>query len=383
MFYIILSLFPLYLIIQAFYFQFGLSEFLIVVLLVVIISQKKSFQKEKKINLDEYQKEKYFVNKISQILRGTLEFDEVLKAILNTLASKLGHKNILVYLLEKENDREYLKCIAFSSAINIDGINALHIPAGSGIISAGKKNKNSKIIDLNTAKYAAERKILNMKKIGVSPMVIRNEIIGFLIFELKSSDFDLSEVDLFSSHSAIAIDNAKMYSKIKESSIVDELTKVYNQRYFYPALLSGINLSQKYKSHLSVLMIDIDDFKNYNDTNGHLAGDDCLYRVAQILEANTRNTDIVARYGGEEFAIILHGIDKKGVIFTAEKLRKAIETYEFPHGKKQPFGKLTISIGIATYPADAADYKKLVNEADKYLYKAKEAGKNRVMYAGL
>lgn len=128
-------------------------------------------------------------------------------------------------------------------------------------------------------------------------------------------------------------------------------------------------------------MIDVDHFKHFNDTHGHLMGNEVLVRVASILTETVRDTDIVARYGGEEFAVILPKTPKEMAKNFAERLRHAVETYDFPGGEKQPNGRLTISVGLASYPEDgspANDVVALIEFADQALYKAKLEGRNRV-----
>ena len=355
------------------------SEILLLLLpFVVFAYQTMKSRHEKKLLLCEYEKEKNFITEITEALRKTLELDELLKTILSTLSKRLGHRSIFIYLIDKNNNKEYLKCIGFPGAINIRGISALNIPTDSKLTNIVTTQKESRIVDLSLPEYTSERKTLNIDKIGVVPMHIRKETIGVIIFKVSSENVDFSDIEIFAVHSAMAIDNAKLFEQVKESAITDGLTKLYNKRYLDQALSSGIDLAKRYKSSLSVLMIDIDDFKHYNDTNGHIAGDNCLYTVAQIISRNIWKTDIVTRYGGEEFVVILHGTNKEGAILAAEKIRKAIKNCKFPYGENQPLGKLTVSIGVSTFPEDAPDSTGLISAADKALYTAKKTGKNKV-----
>jgi diguanylate cyclase (GGDEF)-like protein len=356
------------------------DSLLVFLLFVVYFYQRIKNEREKKNIFIEYQKEKDFVFEILQILRSTLELDKLLEKILNIFSSKIGHKNIFIYLLEKDNNQmEYLKCIGFPGAINIKGIDILNIYPGSKLIDIIVNHKESEIIDLSSSIYQVEKNILHFDKIGVVPMRIMDKIIGAIIFEISSPDIKFFDLELLATHSAMAIDNAKLFEQVKESAITDNLTKVYNRRYLDRTLSSSIELAKRYKSYLSILMIDIDDFKHYNDTNGHLVGDQCLFTIAQILANNIWKTDIVARYGGEEFVVLLHGTNKQGAYVAAEKLRKAVEEYNFPYGDKQPLGKVTISIGVSTFPDDGDDSVKLISYADKALYFAKRSGKNKVV----
>ncbi|HEX6738094.1 MAG TPA: GGDEF domain-containing protein, partial [Vicinamibacteria bacterium] len=133
---------------------------------------------------------------------------------------------------------------------------------------------------------------------------------------------------------------------------------------------------------LSLLIMDIDHFKNYNDTNGHLEGDQVLKTVGEILRRSIRQDDVAARYGGEEFVIIYNGASKEVALRLAEKLRHAVEAYPFRHGEKQPLGRVTLSGGVANFPDDARSARDLMRSADQALYEAKSSGRNRIVGAG-
>ena len=126
-------------------------------------------------------------------------------------------------------------------------------------------------------------------------------------------------------------------------------------------------------------MLDIDYFKNYNDTHGHPAGDAVLKIIAEILVKNIRNIDVAARYGGEEFALILVETDKASAAVVANKLKRLVENYKFNYENTQPNGKITISMGVASFPENGKSPDDLVSQADKRLYRAKKDGRNRVV----
>ena len=167
---------------------------------------------------------------------------------------------------------------------------------------------------------------------------------------------------------------------LKESSNIDGLTQIANRRSFDQALEIETKRARRSGSYLSVLMVDIDYFKKYNDTYGHLEGDECLRKVARAMKTSlNRPGDMVARWGGEEFAILLPDTDKKSAIFIAEKLRKAVLDLAIVHETSLVEKVVTVSIGVATSdPADHSSYEKLLEQSDNALYKAKETGRNRV-----
>jgi diguanylate cyclase (GGDEF)-like protein len=155
------------------------------------------------------------------------------------------------------------------------------------------------------------------------------------------------------------------------------LTGLYNHRYFYHLLETELKRARRYGRSLSLIMLDIDHFKQFNDRFGHLSGDEALRCLAQILRKNSRGVDMVARYGGEEFAIILPETDLPQGSIQAERLRAAAAEQEWPESQ------LTISLGAAALTADMARAEDLVRDADRALYEAKNAGRNQVCLSRL
>lgn len=165
---------------------------------------------------------------------------------------------------------------------------------------------------------------------------------------------------------------------LKELAIRDGLTGLYNHQEFYFRLESEISYSKRHGHHLSLVMMDIDNFKGINDTYGHLVGDKVLKEVARILLEYVRSSDVVCRYGGEEFTVILPETDTKEALETADRIKRKIEEFRITDEK----GKIiyvTVSIGVATYPKDGTTSRLLLNNADHALYAAKLKGKNRVV----
>ncbi len=163
-----------------------------------------------------------------------------------------------------------------------------------------------------------------------------------------------------------------------ESALRDGLTKVYNKRYFAERLISEMRFAVRHQAAIALLMLDLDHFKNINDTHGHVAGDRVLAAVAQTLSRSVRNEDVVARYGGEEFAVLLRSTPYAHVLNTAERLRKQIEALMVENEGGQVLG-VTVSIGLATFPeTKVTTPAEMVEAADQALYRAKHAGRNRV-----
>lgn len=159
---------------------------------------------------------------------------------------------------------------------------------------------------------------------------------------------------------------------------VDELTGVYNHRFFQDSLTQQLESAHRQNQSVSLLLLDIDYFKYYNDLYGHLAGDKILAQMGDILKASVRTGDVVARYGGEEFAVILPNTSEQQAILVAEKIRREVEEASFEGEQNQPNGKITVSIGVSVYPHKAKSKTELINSADDALYRAKFFNKNRV-----
>jgi diguanylate cyclase (GGDEF)-like protein len=178
---------------------------------------------------------------------------------------------------------------------------------------------------------------------------------------------------------AMGIMNARLYQETVELSLTDPLTGTSNRRHLFQRLEMEVTRAQRFGTDLSLVMLDIDHFKLYNDRNGHPAGDEVLKGVAAALQRTVRKIDTVARYGGEEFAIVLPQIRREEAIQVGEKLRRAVSQIQFRNGQTQPGGQITISLGLAHFPSDAQDIHQLLSRADAALYAAKNGGRNRLV----
>ncbi|HMJ25324.1 MAG TPA: diguanylate cyclase [Pyrinomonadaceae bacterium] len=191
---------------------------------------------------------------------------------------------------------------------------------------------------------------------------------------------DLSAIELVAPQIALAIERAAWQQRANQfqvMSITDPLTGLHNRRYLEARLTEELSRSKRYDYPLSFMMIDIDDFKLYNDRNGHQAGDRALEITAQCLRSALRKVDVASRYGGEEFSILLPQttLQEAGVI--ADRIRRKINTTTFEHGKSQPLGAVTVSIGLSAFSPALDSSEAIVRAADRALYHAKSHGKNR------
>lgn len=195
--------------------------------------------------------------------------------------------------------------------------------------------------------------------------------------EVILRDGDLIKVGrtIFKFLSGGNIENA-YHEEIYRLMTIDGLTQVYNKRYFLESLERELSRSRRYRRDLSLIMFDIDHFKQINDTYGHLAGDAVLKQLCQVVHQRIRREDLLCRYGGEEFAILLPEIDHFNSKLTAEKIRRLVERTVFSFEDTQI--PVTISLGVATVDTDAIDPEAFIKLSDEQLYKAKNSGRNRV-----
>jgi len=168
-------------------------------------------------------------------------------------------------------------------------------------------------------------------------------------------------------------------ARLHQLAITDGLTGLFNHRYFHEKWREEIKRSERFGEPTSLLIIDVDWFKNYNDRQGHPRGDVVLRDLAHLLERNFREVDVVARYGGEEFAVILPRTAKEDAHHLADRIRAQVEEAPFPHQEVQPGGTITCSFGLATYPDDGATASTVLERADQALYAAKQDGRNLVV----
>src|SRR5204862_5602114 len=166
----------------------------------------------------------------------------------------------------------------------------------------------------------------------------------------------------------------QLNARLAELAITDGLTDLYNHRHFRERLSLEMERSNRTGLPLSVLMIDVDHFKIYNDRHGHMAGDNALRGVSKILQHGRRANDVVARYGGEEFAIILLDVGKQSAKEVGERICAQVAEFPFEFGSTQPSGQLTISVGVASFPDDGSEPAQVLAASDRALFAAKSAG---------
>jgi diguanylate cyclase (GGDEF)-like protein len=171
----------------------------------------------------------------------------------------------------------------------------------------------------------------------------------------------------------------ELLEKFRELSVNDRLTDLYNQAHFFLLLNLQLERAKRYKTTFSLIMFDVDNFKDYNDTNGHIAGSEALRKVGGLMKKVFRSSDVLCRYGGDEYVVILPNSDHVGAFLGAERIRETVENTYFKGGERQPLGKVTLSLGISSYPEHGTATKELLDKADKALYLAKNTGRNKTI----
>jgi diguanylate cyclase (GGDEF)-like protein len=241
-----------------------------------------------------------------------------------------------------------------------------------------------------TAGYApapAERRYKTKSFISY-PIMMGGRKVGVLNVTDKMSgdsydELDLNLLEVIAPQMALALDRAEWRDKAAQfqlMSITDPLTGLLNRRYLEQRLAEEVRRSQRQGYEMSFMMIDIDDFKLYNDLNGHQAGDLALEMTARSLKSVLRSADVASRYGGEEFSILLPQTSLAEATAIGERIRRRVERARYPHGKTQPHGAVTVSIGVSTFSTTLNTPEIIIGAADRALYLAKRQGKNRVHF---
>lgn len=228
------------------------------------------------------------------------------------------------------------------------------------------------------ALWESEKESLNKSNLELfCPLRSHNKLVGILGLSKKNSGrlFSQEDIELVMSvanQAGIIVENAQLYAQAMTWAVTDGLTKLFNHRYMHERLDEEIARGTRFGAAFSLIMIDLDFFKTYNDTYGHLAGDEILASVAKCIQSSIRTIDMPFRYGGEEFAVILPETMLQGAYVVAERIRERIEQkFRFGHAS------ITASLGIASWPTDGVTKEQILASADKALYAAKETGRNR------
>ncbi len=376
-----------------------------------------------KQDLERLQWEFQLLYEISNAIRTTLKLDQILYIILTALTSHegLGFNRAMLFLVnEKEGVLEGVMGIGphnaeeagkiwhaiSQSMMTLDDfiasydtfkkdpesrlntiVKGIKIPLREdmGILALTILEGMPFEITSEEAKAMVDPEIqnaLNTEFFVTVPLKTKDKVLGAIlvdnVFNKKPiTKSDVSMLSMFASHAGLAIENSRLYEETVYLSSTDWLTKLWNYGKFQQYLSFELEKAKAHDTQLSIVMADVDNFKNYNDTLGHMQGDTALKNIAFVLNNKSRKFDIVARYGGEEFAIIMPNTSKENARLFSERLRSEVEKIYIDDSSVTPQKRLTISCGIATHPEDANTKDELIANADIALYEAKHAGKNR------
>lgn len=321
-----------------------------------------------------HQYQKHQVDKLTTLTRigtaiaTTFKLGEILELALSSLVKDLGYDRAQVYLLDDTNKiRENLSIDFrgyFRTLEDVSNVSQLF----------------DSLVTMDN-KPAFESRKFSSNLIANIPINCKGRKTGLLIVDNLFSrqpltSYDLSFLSILADQLSTVIENSRLFERVEKLSITDSLTGLFNHRYFYERLSEEISRSSRFGNNLSLIMLDIDNFKNFNDTFGHQAGDTVLTTVSKIIQDNIRAIDVASRYGGEEIAIILPGTDIEGAKIIAERIRLGIKNHELKFNQQATH--ITVSIGLVCYPIDATIKSELVRRADQALYWVKHHGKDGV-----
>lgn len=225
-------------------------------------------------------------------------------------------------------------------------------------------------------------KIFKTNELVIIPLKVKDKVNGIIVADNLYTQKPITQDNLkifimLANQAGLAIENSQLYELVVHKSHTDSLTALWNHGYFQDTLLAEIKKAKETNQALSLLIIDVDDFKKFNDSWGHQNGDMALTELARVLKECSREIDYVCRYGGEEFSIILTNTPKQQAFMIAERLRQQIAQYQFPVASSKRRLQLTVSLGLASFPEDAGTKEELILKADKTMYLAKFIGKNK------
>ncbi len=309
-----------------------------------------------------------------------LDFEEIKKVIVAKLPYILDVRYFTLFLYDKGKRRLNLTC---HNHPNLESGLSIYLDESGPMKDALEEGRYILETNFSTSKYFNGKKnpLFNNQFFVCAPLMIENEIVGVLnlndnekgVFNVGDLDYVLTVTELLS----LSISNALLFERVETLSLTDGLTNLNNHQHMQSVLKNECVRSQRYKSPLSVVMLDVDHFKNVNDSFGHAKGDEVLIDVAQILKEVCRSNDIAARYGGEEFVLILPETGKEGAFQIAERIRMRVASHPFVH-EGRPFN-VTISCGVTEYDEITMNPAKLLDLADQALYEAKQSGRNRTV----
>ena len=325
----------------------------------------------------------FFTHEFFKALTSFSSVDDVTSLIVDGANGILGAEISCVYLLDQE---KWLLRLRASQGRPEDFFTAA-VPVSETLLGRAFTEGTVQEIDVSTGSSSARwvREPSEVRSHAAIPLRTGDSIVGVLA--IASSTYremtppEMERLQVIANQSSLALQNALLHEELERLSVTDRLTELYNHGYFQQRIDEELGRASRFAHTLSLIMIDIDDFKVFNDTFGHPRGDKVLQMVSETIRENLREMDVAARYGGEEFVVVLPETDLEGARAVAERIRRGVEQLSFIGGEGVPPVHKTISVGVASYPHNAANHSKLIETADHAMYVAKRSGKNRVVAA--
>jgi len=288
-------------------------------------------------------------------------------------------------LMEPERSNRLIVAAVSSSERGLDVGTEIPIGEGQlGMVAQTQRVMNRADFDMATDHDHTLFSVPRMPLFEVAaPMIHSNETLGVIALSRPQRHHPREKemLHIIAQLGALTWNNLAAYRNVKVAADVDELTGIFNKRALKFRLSELVYEARQNGGRVSVFLFDIDHFKNYNDVNGHIAGDQALRLLAQLVRDTVRTDDIFGRFGGEEFLLIMPGRTAAQAMSAAGNIRQRIAHYEFPFGENQPMGRVTVSGGVSTFPDDSQDAVEMLLAADSALYRAKQQGRNKVFRA--
>jgi diguanylate cyclase (GGDEF)-like protein/PAS domain S-box-containing protein len=310
-------------------------------------------------------------------VNSALDLKHVLERILTELNKVIHYDSAAVFFIEDD----HLRIVALRGFSDPTPLLNQVFPIDDPLLQSVKESGSPLILfdardDYRFKRWGETEYVRGW--LGV-PLFVHGDCIGFLTLDNRSPgayDTDIAKLaQVFANQAAIAIENARLFEQVQRLAITDDLTHLHNRRYFFEIAHREMERARRYQSPLSLIMIDIDHFKEVNDTHGHLIGDMVLKHIADRLQAELREIDILCRYGGEEFVVLMPDTNVEAASQVAERLRRAIT--QKPIQAENTQVEVTTSLGVAHMGPECRKIDDLVRYADQALYQAKAAGRNQ------
>ncbi len=315
----------------------------------------------------------------SRILAGILDFDQIVEEILKIGERVLDYPALGIMLIGPGNNLIYRgRLIGGSKNSRLKAVAQDKMELPYRVVRAGDPVR---VVDLSS-RTDYEPLLKSARSVMMVPMVTHGKTTGLLVAESPRrgafEDQDERFLSVLARSAAMALENSILHRKTEELTIIDDLTGVNNYRYFAEKIKEEKRRAVRYDQALSLIMIDIDWFKKFNDNYGHEVGNRVLVGLTSVIKKCIRDVDILCRYGGEEFIIILPQTPEREASKIAQRIRDEVEAAEFGGGEGIPLLKVTVSIGVSSYPENRRTEEELINAVDQALYRAKGSGKNTV-----